>query len=149
MFAQLPGPALFFVVAQWLKHSASQCSRQRQTHTMYLQITSNHRAKYNRLAKKMANEFLRSSRVKLSIISLGLCIICISDASTSSLPSLLVYQRKFELFSPIKSVLVDFSGLQERQSRICDKSISNENRQIWPWLQYHQNYPLKSPGAPF
>jgi hypothetical protein len=38
-------------------------------------------------------------------------------------PSLLVCQRKDEPFNPIKLVLADFSGLQERQSWICDKMI--------------------------
>jgi hypothetical protein len=90
-------------------------------------------------------------------IFLGFCIICISGACTSSLsfiPALTHFPTLYEPFNPIKLVLADFSGLQERQSRICDKFIwchfwSNENRQRWQWLQYHQLYPLQSPGEPF
>jgi hypothetical protein len=62
----VPGPAFFFPVAQWLKRPlcvAMLPCRPRQTHTMYLQITTNHRANYSQLASKMANELLRSSRV--------------------------------------------------------------------------------------
>ena len=87
--APYPARSFFFFVAQWLKRP--QCvamlpCQQRQTHTMYLQITTHCRAKYSQLASKPANELLRSSRVKLSIISLGFCIIGISDECTSSLP---------------------------------------------------------------
>jgi hypothetical protein len=53
----------------------------------------NHQAHYSQLVSIMANELLRLSRVKLSIISLGFCIICISDACTSCLPFIPVLTR--------------------------------------------------------
>jgi hypothetical protein len=66
-----PAPAQAFFVTQWLKRrSASQQKR-----TMYLQMIINQRASYSQLVSKMANEILRSSRVKLSMIYLGFCII--------------------------------------------------------------------------
>ena len=96
----VPGTVFFFFVAQWLKRP--QCvamlpGQQRQTHTMFLQITTHYRAKYSQLASKTANELLRSSRVKLSIISLGFASFAFQTNVPGPcllFPSLLVFKRK-------------------------------------------------------
>ena len=70
-----PGPvAVRFFVAQWLKRPqcvATRLCRQQQKHTMYVRMIINQPASFSQLVSKMVNEFLRSSRVQLSILSSG------------------------------------------------------------------------------